>query len=333
MRYLEVIAHECASPANSSHLSIWNAYIYLMLKNELLCKNHKGNEFLVTDPESGETICTNCGIVITERVSQQNVQEWRSFDALQDRERSRVGMPSTLARHDKGLSTIIGKPNRDASGQVIDNSMRVMMERLRTWDYRLQARSATDRNLKNAFVKLEAMKGKLSLPSATIEKAAYIYRKVQERGMIKGRTINAALGAAIYIACREAGITRTLNDVAVLSNTSYKELARTYRLIVLNLDLKVPMIDPIKCVAKLANKIQISEKTKRHAINYMQIISKSGLAAGKDPMGLAGAVIYLSCRYCDEARTQIEVANAGGVTEVTLRNRTKELSMKVPQLN
>jgi transcription initiation factor TFIIB len=304
-----------------------------MLKNQLLCSGHKSNEFTVTDPESGETICTNCGVVITERVPQQGIQEWRSFDAVQDRERSRVGMPGTLARHDKGLSTIIGKPNKDASGQLIDNSMRVMMERLRTWDYRLQARSATDRNLKSAFVKLEALKGKLSLPAATIEKAAYIYRKVQEMGMIKGRTINAALGASIYIACREAGVTRTLNDIAILGNTSYKELARTYRLIVLNLDLKVPLIDPVKCVAKIANKIQLSERTKRHAMHYMQIISKSGIAAGKDPMGLAGAVIYLSCRYCNEARTQIEVANAGGVTEVTLRNRTKELALKVPQLN
>lgn len=304
-----------------------------MLRNKLLCKNHTEYEFTITDPDSGEIICTSCGVVLSDKVSQQNVQERRSFDALQDRERSRVGMPSTLARHDKGLYTVIGKPNKDASGQAIDNSMRVMMERLRTWDYRLQARSATDRNLKSAFVKLEGMKGKLSLPHATIEKAAYIYRKVQEMGMIKGRTINAALGASIYIACREAGIARTLNDIAVISNTSYKELARTYRLIVLNLDLRVPMIDPIKCVAKLANKLGISEITKRYAIDYMRAISKSGVSAGKDPMGLAGAVIYLSCRNYDQPRTQIEVANAGGVTEVTLRNRTKELSIKIPRLN
>ncbi|HZD35534.1 MAG TPA: TFIIB-type zinc ribbon-containing protein [Nitrososphaeraceae archaeon] len=304
-----------------------------MLRNKLVCKNHRDYESTITDPDSGETICTGCGVVLSDRLSQQNYQERRSFDVLQEWERSRIGMPSTLARHDKGLYTVIGKPNKDASGQTIDNSIRVMMERLRTWDYRLQARSATDRNLKSAFVKLEAMKGKLSLPHATIEKAAYIYRKVQERGMIKGRTINAALGASIYVACREAGITRTLNDIALISNTSYKELARTYRLILLNLDLKVPMIDPIKCVAKLSNKLDVSESTKRYAIGYMRIIAKSGFSAGKDPMGLAGAVVYLSCRTHDQPRTQIEVANAAGVTEVTLRNRTKELSMKIPQLN
>lgn len=304
-----------------------------MLRNKLLCRNHKDYEFTITDPDSGETICTSCGVVLSDRVSQLNFEERRSFDALQDWERSRVGMPRTLARHDKGLYTVIGKPNKDASGQTIDSSMRVMMERLRTWDHRLQARSATDRNLKTAFVKLEAMKEKLSLPQSAIEKAAYIYRKVQEMGMIKGRTINAALGASIYVACREAGITRTLSDIAVIGNTSYKELARTYRLIVLNLDLKIPMIDPIKCIAKLANKLDLSEITKRYAIDYMRAITKNGFSAGKDPMGLAGAVIYLSCRTHDQPRTQIEVANAAGVTEVTLRNRTKELAVKIPQLN
>ena len=304
-----------------------------MLRNKLLCRDHKDYEFTITDPDSGETICTSCGVVLSDRVSQLNFEERRSFNALQDWERSRVGMPRTLARHDKGLYTVIGKPTKDASGQTIDSSMRAMMERLRTWDHRLQARSATDRNLKSAFVKLEAMKEKLSLPQSTIEKAAYIYRKVQEMGMIKGRTINAALGASIYVACREAGITRTLNDIAVVGNTSYKELARTYRLIVLNLDLKIPMIDPIKCIAKLANKLGLSEITKRYAIDYMRAITKNGFSAGKDPMGLAGAVIYLSCRTHDQPRTQIEVANAAGVTEVTLRNRTKELTVKIPQLN
>lgn len=309
------------------------AYIYLMLRNELLCKDHGKDGLTITDPDSGEVICTNCGIVLFDEASQNNVEKWRSFSALQMQERSRVGMPSTLARHDRGLSTVIGRPTKDASGQVISNPIRVMMERLRTWDNRLQARSATDRNLKGAFSRLQGMKGKLSLPYATMEKAAYIYRKVQGMGMIKGRTINAALGASVYIACREAGIARTLGDIAPLSNTSYKELARTYRLIVLNLDMKIPMIDPIKCVTKLANKLRVSETTKRYAVDYMRIISKSEIAAGKDPMGLAGAVIYLSCRNCGQPRTQVEVANAGGVTEVTLRNRTKELSTKFPQFN
>jgi transcription initiation factor TFIIB len=248
-------------------------------------------------------------------------------------DRSRVGMPMTLTRHDKGLSTVIGIPNKDASGKELDDSMRSMMQRLRTWDHRIQVSSPTDRNLARAFQRLEMLRGKLGLPDNVIEKAAYVYRKAQRLGMVKGRTIAATLSASIYVASREAGVPRTLAEIASLSNISHKELSRVYRLIVFNLDLKVPMIDPVKCIAKIANKMEVSEKTKRHAISYMHNVVATGIAAGKDPMGIAGAVLYLSCLQNDEHRTQLDFAAASGVTEVTLRNRCKELHTKLPQLN
>jgi transcription initiation factor TFIIB len=305
-----------------------------VLANKLVCKTCSQASEVITDAESGEIICTSCGMVSSnDKAIQQGTQERRAFDYEQMKDRSRVGMPMTLTRHDKGLSTIIGRPNRDASGKGLDDSMRSMMQRLRTWDHRIQVSSPTDRNLARAFELLEMLKGKLGLPDNVIEKAAYIYRKVQQLGMVKGRTIAATLAASIYVASREAGIPRTLAEIASLSNTSYKDLSRVYRLIVLNLDLKVPMVDPVKCVAKIANKIEISEKTKRNAINYMHNVITRGIAAGKDPMGLAGAVLYLSCIQSDEHRTQLDVAAASGVTEVTLRNRCKELNTKIPQLN
>jgi transcription initiation factor TFIIB len=305
-----------------------------MLANEFVCKTCYKFADVITDAESGETICTNCGMVMSNDKSlQRTTPEWRAFDANQMRDRSRVGMPMTLTRHDKGLSTVIGRPDKDASGQGLDSSTRSMMQRLRMWDYRIQVSTPTDRNLKNAFQKLDRLKGKLGLPDNVIEKAAYIYRKVQQQGMVKGRTIAATLAASIYVASREAGVPRTLTEIASLSNISHKELSRVYRLIVFNLDLKVPMVDPVKCIAKIANKMEISEKTKRHAMSYMHNVITSGIAAGKDPMGLAGAVLYLSCIQGDEHRTQLDVAAASGVTEVTLRNRCKELNTKIPQLN
>ena len=304
-----------------------------MLVNELVCKTCYKFADVITDAESGETICTNCGMVMSNDKSLQHDSEWRAFDANQTRDRSRIGMPMTLTRHDKGLSTIIGRPDKDASGQGLDSSTRSMMQRLRMWDYRIQVSTPTDRNLRNAFQKLDMLKGKLGLPDNVIEKAAYIYRKVQQQGMVKGRTIAATLAASIYIASREAGVPRTLAEIASLSNISHKELSRVYRLIVLNLDLKVPMVDPVKCVAKIANKMEVSEKTKRHAMSYMHNVITSGIAAGKDPMGLAGAVLYLSCKQGEEHRTQLDFAAGSGVTEVTLRNRCKELNTKLPQLN
>jgi transcription initiation factor TFIIB len=288
-----------------------------------ICNNNSGQ--IITDTESGEIICRNCGMVMLDNV-QETRPEWRSFttdDA--NNTRSRTGMPTSLARHDKGLATVIGRANKDASGQVLDAAMRTTMERLRTWDFRTQAHTSTDRNLRQAFSELNRLKDKLGLPDSVIEKTAYIYRKVQERGLVRGRTISSVLAAAAYIACREMGMSRTLDDIAHLNNIKHKELARTFRLLVLELDLKVPMIDPMKCVVKVANKAKLSEKTKRQAMNIMHDIIKSGVSAGKDPMGLAGSVIYMSSINTGETITQMDIADAAGVTEVTIRNRFKDI--------
>jgi len=235
--------------------------------------------------------------------------------------RSRVGMSTSLARHDMGLSTIIGRTDRDASGQKIDAAMRTTMDRLRFWDYRTQIRSATDRNLRNAFFKLDILKDRLGLSDSVVEKAAYIYRKTQERGLVRGRTISGVLAAAIYIACREMGISRTLKDIAAYSDVKLKEVAKSYRLLCIELDLKVPIVDPMKYIAKVANKANLSEKTKRQAAEIMNNITKREISAGKNPMGLAASVLYMSSLKTGENITQGHLSDAAGVTEVTLRNR------------
>jgi transcription initiation factor TFIIB len=283
---------------------------------------------MVTDPESGEIICRNCGIVMLDKI-QESRPEWRAFTADDGKDRSRTGTPSSLARHDMGLSTVIGRADKDASGNAIDVSMRSTMDRLRAWDFRTQAHTPTDRNLRQAFSELERLKDKLGLSDVIIEKTAYIYRKAQERGLVRGRTISSVLAAAIYIACRESGTSRTLKDIASISNIKRKDIARTYRLLVLELNYKIPMVDPIKCIVRVANKANLSEKTKRQAMNIMHSVTRSGISAGKDPMGLAASVLYLSCMNTWESRTQTEISEAAGVTEVTVRNRYKNLKRQL----
>jgi len=300
------------------------------MQSSIVCSTCNRSGSAVTDPDSGEVICNNCGMVITDKAQQSNA-EWRSFGIDDMNNKSRTGIPISLARHDKGLSTLIGRTNKDASGQGLNAASRTMMERLRTWDLRTQANSPTDRNLRNAFNQLNTLKDKLMLPDAAVEKTAYIYRKVQERGLVRGRTIAAVLSAVVYIVCRETAIPRTLDDIAGLTNIKQKELARVYRLIVLELDLKIPMVDKMKCIVKVANKAMLSEKTKREAMNIMNVVTKKGISAGKDPMGLAGSIIYLCSTNNGENKNQIDIAEAAGVTEVTIRNRLKEIKKQLLQ--
>jgi transcription initiation factor TFIIB len=299
---------------------------FQLQSSDRMCSICKSNQ-IITDAESGEIICSKCGHVISDKI-QQAGPEWRNFalsSAESNDRRSRIGMSTSLARHDMGLSTIIGRTDRDASGQKIDTAMRTKMERLRTWDFRTQIRSATDRSLKQAFFQLDILKDRLGLSDSIVEKAAYIYRKAQERQLVRGRTISGVLAAAIYIACREMGISRTLKDIALYSNVKLKEVAKSYRLLCLELNLKIPIVDPMRYIAKVANKANLSEKTKRQAAEIMNSVTKREISVGKNPMGLAASVLYISSMKTGENITQGDLSNAAGVTEVTLRNRYKDL--------
>jgi transcription initiation factor TFIIB len=284
--------------------------------NVIICPNC-GDGQKVTDIESGELICIKCGYVIHERVGDEE-QDW-SVLAREPASKLRTS-PTSLARSGMGLSTIIGRPDRSA-GSGLNAAMRSTFDRLRTWDFRIKGQD--ERSLKSAFVDLDRLRGTLRLSDAIVEKAAYIYRRAQEQGLVRGRTMRAVMGAAIYIVQREMGISGTLDDIIRATNTKEKDLARAYRILIRELDLKVPMVDPVKCVSRVANKANISERTKRKAMNMIYDVVNSGLAAGKDPMGLAASVLYVSCVNSGEVKSQAAIADAAGVSEVTLRKNQR----------
>ena len=328
----------------------------ISVRSKIVCANcNKSNNInsqinntnIITDPETSELICSNCGLVIsTERV-QETRPEWHYFDHdSPNNNRIRTGMPTSLARHDMGLSTIIGRTDRDYTGNAIDTSIKSTIDRLRILDYRTQLHSSTDRSLKKAFSELDFLKDKLALPDSVVEKTAYIYRKAQQRGMIRGRTVSAMLAAATYIACREIGVGKTLKDIAEGSNVKPKTLSQCYRTLLTELDIKTPMLDPMRCVAKVASRMQLNEMTSRQAMGIMHNAMKSEASTGKNPMGLAAAVLYISYHNnniknkvlrksndSDDKRTQTSFAQASGITDVTLRNTVKSLKNQLLLLN
>ncbi|HKU49895.1 MAG TPA: transcription initiation factor IIB [Nitrososphaera sp.] len=286
---------------------------------------------LITDPETGELISLESGQVVSEGALSLE-PEWRSFDAGESNDRSRAGIPTSLARHDMGLSTVIGRTDRDAGGNMIESGMRFRMERLKKWDNRSQRHSPSERNLQQAFSMLAKIKERMSLPDSVIEKAAYVYRKAQERKLIRGRTIGSVLAASIYIASRQMGVLRTLDDVAASSDVKPKDVGRSYRVLVSNMELQVPMLEPSKYVVKVANNTKISERTKRKAVAIIIEAQRRGVSVGKDPMGIAASVLYIAGQVTGEYKTQAEIAKAAGVTEITVRNRARELKARLGRM-
>ena len=283
-----------------------------------------GRTKLILDSARGEIFCSHCGFVIREKLEEAG-PEWRAFSKEEKETRSRAGVPSSLAMHDMGLSTIIGQVDKDASGKSISSAMKTTFDRLRTWDGRSQVHEPVDRNLRQAFSELDRLADKLSVGDAIIERAAYIYRQALEKGLVRGRSISALIAASLYAACRETETPRTLKDVSAASNIKKKDIARCYRLLVRELDKKMPVADPLKAVSRIASAAGLSEKTKRRAIDIINRTKQSLSSAGKDPMGLAAAALYVACVLEGENKTQKDVAEAAGVTEVTIRNRYKGL--------
>ncbi len=278
---------------------------------------------VISDTEIGEVVCGHCGFVISDKIVNSGNERRTFLDGTPDK--ARTGGGTSLAMHDMGLSTVIGAANKDATGKSLSSSMRSIIERLRTWDSRTQAHSSSERNLRQALNEMYKIKDKLALTDAVIEKAAYIYRKALDKKLVQGRSITAMMASALYAACRNAETPRTLKDIADVINIPKGSIADVYRVLVKELDLRIPVVDPAQCVAKIASKIKISEKTKRYAIKIIRKSQQEGTAAGKDPMGLAAAALYLGCVKTGEFHTQEQLAVAANITEVTIRNRCKGL--------
>jgi len=272
----------------------------------------------------GEVVCHNCGLVISEHAVNRG-PEWRAFTKEERDGRGRTGLPTSFSIHDKGLSTMIDRGDKDAFGRRISSATRNDMYRLRKWQIRTQVHSSADRNLAQAMSDLARLADKLHIPHPVKERAAIIYRKALDEGLVRGRTIAAIAAAALYAACRLTETPRTLKDLASVTQVPKKEIARCYRLLVRELNFRMPIEDPAKCIAKISSKVNISVPTQRRAISIINEARIKGVISGKDPVGLAAAALYIACVLESECKTQRTIAKMADVTEVTVRNRYKNI--------
>jgi len=287
-----------------------------------------GSSNLVHDYDTGETVCGNCGLVLHQQMIDKG-PEWRAFTQEEKDSRTRVGVPTSYSVHDKGLSTAIGRVDRDAFGRKLPVSTRLQMWRLRKWQIRSRVHSSVDRNLAQAMAELDRLSDKLYIPAHIKEKSAVVYRKALEKGLVRGRSIAAIAAAALYAACRNSETPRTLREIAEASLVDKKDVARCYRLLLRELEIHMPIADPMTYISKIAERTGISGQTQGEAIKILRDAKKKRAASGKDPMGLAAAALYIACLQNNEKKTQKDIAEAAGVTEVTVRNRYKSLKRQL----
>lgn len=254
--------------------------------------------------------------------------EWRAFTQTERNNRQRTGLGMSYTLYDKGLSTVF-KGNRDAYGNPLKDNIRIKMDRLRKYDNRSKFDETWRRNLSIAMAELDRMATALHLPQNIKEQSALLYRKSLKMDLIRGRSIDAFVAATIFAACRKNNLPRPLREISKLSTREHGEIARTYRLILREMNLKMPIDDPMKFIPSIASKLNLKRDTEQMAVQILVRAKKRNSLSGKDPRGLAAAALYMACIKNDDKRIQKDVADAAGTTEVTLRNRLRGLEKAI----
>ena len=285
------------------------------------CPECQGTKLSV-DKKRGEIVCNSCGFVMDENMIDQG-QEWREFSGEGQNER-RSGAPSSYAKHDMGTGTEVG-----TSSEVYKLSVKDRRKYLRLRKWHNRSSTSLERNLKYALADLKRISSLLNIPPTIEEEAARIYRMAVEKGLVRGRSMECVVVGAIYIASRQFKLPRSLNEVCQLTNNNKRDVGKTYRFIARELGIKMAPSGAGEYIPKFANKLGFSAETQTQAQKILEIAQTSELTSGRGPTGLAAAALYVASLITGEKRTQREIADVVGVTEVTIRNRYKEMIEKL----
>jgi len=294
---------------------------------EFRCPECGSTEFF-RDYDRAEMACARCGLVISERLIDLG-PEWRAFDSEQQDKRARAGAPLTLTIHDKGLSTVIDWHGGTKNAKSMSPARRIQIYKLKKWQQRSRVSNAFERNLTFALSELDRIASQLGLPRNVRESAAIFYRRMVEAKLIRGRSIESMVAAAIYAACRQNKIPRTLDEIAQASNIKKREIGRSYRLLLRTLLTKITPMASINFIPRLINKLNLSHEVQKLAITILERARDMGLTSGRGPMGIAAASIYIASVLQHVKCTQRDIASSANVTEVTIRNRYQELMRKL----
>ena len=276
--------------------------------------------------ERGETVCADCGLV--QSAGDYDFCPPRAFSPEDISEKRQSGSASTLTIHDKGLSTEISSKDKDSYGKSIPTKNRHLLYRLRIWQRRTRTANARERNLVFALQELDRTTSHMQLPKDVRETAAYIYRKAVNKNLIRGRGIEDVVDAAIYGACRQHKIPRTLDEIATASRRKRRSVGRTYRVIARELKLGIRVAPPQDYIPRFCSELKLSSNVQTQTLEILVRAEEKELTSGRGPPGMAAGALFIATILCNERRTQKEVADTAGVTEVTVRNRYKELVAK-----
>lgn len=282
-----------------------------------------GGKNLFNNKDKGEVICRTCGLVIDSKNISLG-KEWRDFEEDDESEMKRSGAPTSYTKYDMGMGTSIGSESDTFS---LDKKQRYKLQRLKRWQKRLS--TVMEKNLKIALGELRRLSSYLNLPTSIEEEAGKIYQEAVQKNLVRGRSIESVVAGVIYAACRRQNIPRTLDEIAEASGIDKKEIGRSYRYVTRELRIKILPSNPVDYISRFASVLGYSAETQSRGIEILSQALSLELTSGRGPIGIAAAALYIAGLLEGERRTQRDISEVSGVTEVTIRNRYKEIITKL----
>jgi len=286
---------------------------------------------LVDDVQNGERICSGCGVVVAEQMADYGPESTSSN--LEDKMKlARATGQTTYSQHDLGITTEISISTKDFSGKTINSEMANQMNNLRKWQQRVRVSSPRERRLSNVLSKIGETCKALSLPKNVLETSSMIYRNLDGRVDVKGKSVASITAATIFMACKQCDVVRSLDEICAGICTvkdlkaKTKLAAKYYRTMVMELGASsTPVVTMDKYISKIANLTKTDVRVERFALEISEKTKDRNLADGKAPNGIAAAYLYVASVLLGQNVLQRDVSSVAGVTEVTIRNRCKEI--------
>ena len=286
---------------------------------------------LIDDVHNGEKICSGCGLVAMEQMSDYG-PESRVTNLEEKMKLARATGQTTYSQHDLGIRTEIAIGTKDFSGKTINSEVANQMYNLRKWQTRIRVSSPRERRLANILSKIGETCQTLSLSRNVIESASMIYRNFEGQFDAKGKSVACMSAATIYMACKQCDVIRSLDEICKATGSSKEEkmnvklTAKYYRMLVMELGSKTaPVVTLDKYISKIANLAKLEVRVERLAAEIAEKTQDHNLADGKAPNGLAAAYLYIASTLLGQCILQRDVSSIAGITEVTIRNRCKEI--------
>lgn len=268
---------------------------------------------IVEEFASGDLVCGDCGLVLGDRIIDTR-SEWRTFANDEGDDPSRVGAAANPLLDGNQLDTVISRRDGGTGAAKDLNKTHGKATAMKG-----------ERNLVQSYKEIGAMCDSISLSKIVSDTAKQLYKRVEDEKLLRGKSSDAIIAACIFIACRQEKVGRTFREICALTRVPKKEIGRCYKTLQAKLQTNTSIMNSEDLMSRFCSNLLLPNYIQKAGVDLVKRAKELGTLAGKSPISVAAACIYLVSYLYRVPKTTRDIANVAGVSEVTIKSAYKSL--------